>query len=150
MANLKNTQFFTFDQSVWNAKGKGVGEFVTVGHNRQIQLGHDSVTRALQLRCYLHGHNVATFSVLGQDKVYVELFTRGYRSTTTRAAMSDFMGAFLDTGSVSFARGGFGVRIKNRGVATVHAHHDKVTTDEHGYIDIDTKGDAIAFSIDLK
>lgn len=68
---------------------------ITVGNNRQAEVTNGTT------RCYLHGHNVATFHADGR----VELDTCGYLTTTTRQAMNDFLRAMRLQAHVSFARG---------------------------------------------
>lgn len=111
MAQLKNTHVFTFCDEVNN------GALVTVGNNRLARTERETLPNGdevRRVRCYLHGHNVATFSQTwykapgGFDHdpraVDVELDACGYLTTTTRAAMNDFIGAMRVSGSASVAR----------------------------------------------
>lgn len=68
---------------------------ITVGNNRQAEVTNGTT------RCYLHGHNVATFRADGR----VELDTCGYMTSTTRQAMNDFLHAMGLHAGVSFAGG---------------------------------------------
>lgn len=86
---------------------------VTVGNNRQIMrvADHDGAPR---FKCYLHGHCVAEIKplTLGTLRADVFLDTCGYRTTTTIAAMKDFMGAFGISGGASRAGGELSARYK--------------------------------------
>lgn len=117
MAQLKNTHVFTFRDVVNN------GALVTVGNNRQARTERETLATGDEVRrvcCYLHGYNVATFSQHwykapgGFDHdpraVFVELDTCGFMTTTTRAAMKDFLDAMRVSGSASVARGELSAR----------------------------------------
>ena len=77
---------------------------VTVGHNRTIEHVGDGLHN-----CYLHGHIVARVHCTTSGYAKVTLDTCDYRTTTTRSAMNDFMGAFGVKSGVSFAKGSFSV-----------------------------------------
>lgn len=80
---------------------------VTVGHNRTI-----SVNKGV-FCCFLHGNEIAQFEMTDDPHaVKVCLDHQNWMTSTTRNAMEDFMNYFGVMGSVSFAKGKFGVRFK--------------------------------------
>lgn len=92
MAQLKN-----LDQ-IWS---EPIGTVVTVGHNRTIEQ-----TEPNRFTCRLHGHPVAmVVNHGGAGTVSFTLDSCGYLTTTTIAAMGDFMAAFGVAGSASRAGG---------------------------------------------
>lgn len=98
MAQLKNTDKI-FDLAN--------GQAVTVGNNRTIT--RDS---ANEFTCRLHGHPIVKVKVLSPDSGNVVLWldSCGYLTTTTIAAMGDFMHAFGVSGSASRAGGKLSAR----------------------------------------
>jgi len=93
MAQLKNKWAFNQDTK---------GELITVGHNRQVN------TTETVSECFLHGNMVVLYNhVTG----LIHLNTHGYKTTTTRQAMCDFLSALLVGGNVSFAKGQFTANI---------------------------------------
>jgi hypothetical protein len=104
MAKLKNTQFATFDRSVWGKK-----DMVMVGHNRTLQLVEDAIGQCLQFR--LHGHCVVAFWRTNNGTFKLVMDACGYPTTTTREAIKDAVHLFGYAGGVSFAKGGFKARL---------------------------------------
>jgi hypothetical protein len=99
MAKLNNLE------SVWVAP---VGQLVTVGNNRQIARDESGA-----FVCYLHGSAVARIKCEGASGIArVALDSCGYLTTTTLAAMRDFLGAFGVTAGVSRAGGRLSARWK--------------------------------------
>lgn len=138
MAQLRNTQFFTFDLDTWKTR-----RAVTVGHNRTIELDRDSGV----LICRLHGNPVAAFSRKEGGILHMVLNDCGYRTTTTRAAMTDFIRGMGLRGSVSFARGGFRVRIH---AEEAHASGaNRFGPDQWGFFDFDVTDDSHVLVIEL-
>ena len=96
MANLKNLD------RIWTAP-KGVA--VAVGNNRTITR-ETRADGAQVFTCRLHGAPVVVATPHGADgTVTIRLDACGYLTTTTIAAMRDFMGAFGVAGSASRAGG---------------------------------------------
>ena len=93
MANLKNLEKAIFGPH---------HTAITVGNNRTIEHVGDGMHD-----CRLHGHRVARIKCTKTGYAKVTLDTCGFRSVTTRAAMSDFLSAFGIRGNVSFAGGKF-------------------------------------------
>jgi hypothetical protein len=92
MANLRNLdRIFTAP----------IGTAVTVGHNRTIEQ-----TEPNRFTCRLYGHPIVVVTAHGAaGTASVELDACGYLTTTTIAAMGDFMRAFGVAGSASRAGG---------------------------------------------
>lgn len=104
MAEITKKNLFTFDVSEW--QGKTIDR-VKVGHNRELSFGYNGITQQPELRCYLHGHNVCTFTRIPGDGIEVTLEDHDWRTVTTRQAMNDFLEAMGLNGGVSFAKGEF-------------------------------------------
>jgi hypothetical protein len=86
MAQLKNAQLFSFNSFDASVKGKPVGNNRTVTH---VQCEHER-----QIIGSLHGHAIMWLALGdGEDKPRVYLDTCGYLTTTTIAAMNDFLNA---------------------------------------------------------
>jgi hypothetical protein len=82
------------------------GESVTVGNNRRIERLALQDGAGDRFNCYLHGSPVARIICNGAGGIaFVKLDACGYLTTTTIAAMRDFMGAFGVAGSASRAGG---------------------------------------------
>lgn len=96
MAHLKNLDAFTFNQAQFAAL-----KSAQVGHNRMVTLTPEG-----ELQCRLHGHKVASFKG-GADGLEVTLDHCGWLTTTTMAAMSDFLAAMGVWGNVGRAKGVF-------------------------------------------
>lgn len=103
MAVIKFPHLFTFDHFKPNSIcGKPVGNNRTVTHWDQ---GDENIIAGA-----LHGHQVFT---LAQSKrgLSLTLDHCNWMTVTTRSAMTDFIQAAELRGSVSFAKGEFGVRL---------------------------------------
>ena len=99
MALIKNME------KVWKA---APGVSVTVGNNRTITRDESGA-----FVCRLHGHPVVTITPKGASGIaYVRLDVCGYLTTTTVAAMSDFLGAFGISAAASRAGGFLSARWK--------------------------------------
>lgn len=92
-----------------------VGTPVRVGHNRTIarEVRPDGT---VAFRCRLHGAPVVTVTPQGSSgRAIVKLDTCGYLTTTTIAAMRDFMRAFGIKGGASRAGGKLSARWMSAG-----------------------------------
>ena len=83
MAIIKKLEMFSFDFD----KNDGA----TVGNNRMIERRRADDERPT-IRCFLHGHNVATFKKM-DDGIQVSLSPCGYLTHTTMSAIDDFCSA---------------------------------------------------------
>jgi hypothetical protein len=82
------------------------GQLVTVGHNRQIARDESGA-----FTCYLHGAPIVKARPHGASgTITLKLDACGYLTTTTVAAMRDFMAAFGVAGSASRAGGKLSAR----------------------------------------
>jgi hypothetical protein len=105
MAKINKPELFTLDQSKWNRYG--LNKRVTVGNNRTIELmvtgGGDF------LRYRLHDNVIAI--VGGVDKSsWIALNHCGHLTSTTIAAMNEFLGCVGSNARVSRAGGVLSVR----------------------------------------
>ena len=124
MANLRNLD------SIWTAPE---GHAVTVGNNRTITRDTRDDGAAV-FTCRLHGAPVAIVTPHGAaGTVTVRLDACGYLTTTTCAAMRDFLGVFGVRGSVSRAGGFLSARWAHAG-----AWHERESSD----------GDSMSFAAD--
>jgi hypothetical protein len=82
------------------------GQLVTVGNNRQIARDESGA-----FTCYLHGAPIVKARPHGASgTITIRLDACGYLTTTTIAAMRDFMAAFGVAGSASRAGGNLSAR----------------------------------------
>jgi hypothetical protein len=116
MAKLKNLD------SLFTMRPRQV---MTVGNNRTVECVWISSKGAGKFRCRLHGHEIVTATTHGAGgTVTIHLDACGYLTSTTIAAMRDFMGAFGVAGSASRAGGILSARWFHDG-----AWHDRDSTD---------------------
>lgn len=132
MAQLRNTEYFTFNRSQWMGKSS-----VTVGHNRTLTL-EDGLLPTLVGR--LHGHVIFRATQALSGTIMVCLDCAGWRTVTTRSAIGDFMGGMGIPGSASMAGGTFSARWLphpyEHGVTEVYDYKE-ADEDERGQINFD-------------
>lgn len=102
MAQLRNTKYFTFDPKVWGARSS-----VTVGHNRVLRFENGILPK---LTGELHGHVVFQATQALSGTIMISLNHAGWLTTTTIAAIGDFMEGLGISGSASRAKGIFSAR----------------------------------------
>ena len=134
MAKLKNIEVFSFDTA--NPRH---GAMVTVGNNRAVMTDCElrDGAEVRRVKCFLHGHCVATFtqtwyssmrhSGVDVDPVamFVKLDTHGWNTTTTRAAINDFLAAMRAEASVSMKGGKLGAEWRNLAAETCRDVHER-------------------------
>lgn len=113
MAKITSTELFRFENFDRDIIGKPVGNNRTVTHSNRFQTDSDGMVRrsARQITGSLHGHAVVTLSEIydhattGGNLYRLKLDTCGHPTSTTRAAMADFMAAMGFKAQVSMAGG---------------------------------------------
>lgn len=92
-------------QSLVNAVVQGQRNFATVGNNRVFRRDKNTITG------YLHMHPIVVLSMDDEGTWNITLNPCGWRTTTTRAAMKDFLQALGIKAGISFAKGSFSARL---------------------------------------
>ena len=111
MALLRKLELFTFDDSAWLRPPHNGAMVATVGNNRTLERGHDTLSHKPALRFMLYGHPVASLASITASVGFLQISTCGHDTTTTRAAINDALRGFGIKGKVSFAGGKLSLRV---------------------------------------